>query len=211
MGSDNNEGMGSSEAAGNDQLAALKARIQEKRKKLQQMKQGEQSSSSSNEARDRKKDDETANADLAARNALRFARDKKKDGESANAELAAKNALRFSTSDRDQSLNKLLPKDLKAKSVQFAAAAPSSDDAGGGWSTPDQSGDDDEDDMGGRNNLSNAKSLVGVCMSMCPDEELVRREREGDIQLLEVSVEVTLRAQSTSVHVSHRRLLSCFC
>jgi hypothetical protein len=28
-------------------------------------------------------------------------------------------------------------------------------------------------------------SLTGTCLAMCPDEELIRREMEGDIQLLE--------------------------
>jgi hypothetical protein len=34
--------------------------------------------------------------------------------------------------------------------------------------------------------LKNAVSLIGTCMHMCPDEELLRREREGDVQLLEI-------------------------
>jgi hypothetical protein len=34
--------------------------------------------------------------------------------------------------------------------------------------------------------LKNAVSLIGTCNYMCPDEELLRREREGDIQLLEI-------------------------
>ncbi len=37
----------------------------------------------------------------------------------------------------------------------------------------DDDDDNDDDDLGIRN-LSNAKSLVGTCLSMCPDEELVR-------------------------------------
>jgi SAC3/GANP family len=36
-----------------------------------------------------------------------------------------------------------------------------------------------------REELENAVSLVGTCMRMCPDEEIERRERESDIQLLE--------------------------
>ena len=36
-----------------------------------------------------------------------------------------------------------------------------------------------------RETLADATSLVGTCPYMCPDEELERREREGDIQLLE--------------------------
>lgn len=37
-----------------------------------------------------------------------------------------------------------------------------------------------------REHLDNAVSLVGTCQYMCPDEELIRRERESDIQLLEL-------------------------
>jgi hypothetical protein len=33
--------------------------------------------------------------------------------------------------------------------------------------------------------IENAVSLVGTCQHMCPDDELLRRQREGDIQLLE--------------------------
>jgi SAC3/GANP family len=36
-----------------------------------------------------------------------------------------------------------------------------------------------------RETLETASSLVGTCQTMCPDEEILRREREGDIQLLE--------------------------
>lgn len=44
-----------------------------------------------------------------------------------------------------------------------------------------------EDEAGrGREDLENAVSLVGTCQYMCPDDELLRREREGDIQLLEI-------------------------
>ncbi|GKY96939.1 hypothetical protein MPSEU_000652900 [Mayamaea pseudoterrestris] len=37
-----------------------------------------------------------------------------------------------------------------------------------------------------REDLENAVSLVGTCPYMCPEEELRRREAEGDIQLLEI-------------------------
>lgn len=37
----------------------------------------------------------------------------------------------------------------------------------------------------GRENLQDAKALIGTCLYMCPDEEILRRERESDIQLLE--------------------------
>lgn len=41
-----------------------------------------------------------------------------------------------------------------------------------------------------RETLETAVSLVGTCPHMCPDEELLRREREGDIQLLETPYQV---------------------
>lgn len=34
--------------------------------------------------------------------------------------------------------------------------------------------------------IENAVSLVGTCLHMCPDDELLLRQREGDIQLLEM-------------------------
>jgi len=47
-----------------------------------------------------------------------------------------------------------------------------------------------------RESLANAKTLIGTCQTMCPDEELARREREGDIQLLEIP-------QPGSLHPQH--------
>jgi len=37
-----------------------------------------------------------------------------------------------------------------------------------------------------REDLSTAKALVGTCEFFCPDEELLRREGENDIQQLEI-------------------------
>lgn len=44
-----------------------------------------------------------------------------------------------------------------------------------------------------RETLENASSLIGTCQTMCPDEEILRRERESDVQLLE-------RIDHTSIH-----------
>ena len=44
-----------------------------------------------------------------------------------------------------------------------------------------------------RENLEDAVALVGLCQHMCPDEEMMRREAESDIQLLE-------RPETTSIH-----------
>ena len=170
-----------------EKLAALRAKLQEKKKKLKEAEAKRAKQHQPNEGAD-VAPPANRNAELAAKNAVRFGgggKDKPPPATN-NAELAAKNALRFSTSnsDRDQTLNNLLPTDLKERSNN------SNNNEDNEWSTPAQSGDetenddDDEDDV---RDLSNAKSLVGICMSMCPDEELLRREREGDIQLLEVT------------------------
>jgi hypothetical protein len=44
----------------------------------------------------------------------------------------------------------------------------------------------------GREDLDTAKSLVGTCQYMCPDDELLRREGENDIQVLEIPQPGTL-------------------
>ena len=82
--------------------------------------------------------------------------------------LAERNAARFDTSAANAATRAHLPSDLKAKAgqaVDYAALRSSGGD---------------------REVLDQAKSLVGTCPYMCPDEELLRREREGDIQLLEL-------------------------
>ena len=160
------------EAAGDEQLAALRARIQEKRK-IFKLKQGEQSNKVS----------WSNNIGGAAGGMTTKV---KKDDKTSNVILATKNALRFSTSNTNKTLNKLLPSDLKALDNNI--------DGSGGWSTPVNTGqsmpvDSGEGDMNDEldiRHLSNARSLVWTCKSMCPDEELARREQEGGIQLLEV-------------------------
>lgn len=52
-----------------------------------------------------------------------------------------------------------------------------------------------QDNLNARNereDLKNAVALVGTCLHMCPDDELLRRERENDIQLLEIPMPGTL-------------------
>jgi hypothetical protein len=44
----------------------------------------------------------------------------------------------------------------------------------------------------GREDLETAKSLVGTCQYMCPDDELLTREGENDIQVLEIPQPGTL-------------------
>jgi hypothetical protein len=50
-----------------------------------------------------------------------------------------------------------------------------------------------------REDLENAVSLVGTCQYMCPDDELIRRERESDIQQLETPQPGTLHPQHWSL------------
>jgi len=191
--SSHTEAAGSGAAAGDEKLAALRARIQEKQKLLKLKQQSKQSNGEA--GRGNISPTRLRGGELATTK-------EKKDDATSNAELAAKNALRFSTSntDRDLALNKLLPSDLKVQSSNNQSS--SNTDGSGGWSTPVDSGEED-DGMDGRN-LSNAKSLVGICRSMCPDEELIRREKEGDIQLLEVRARLYCKSQALKIIITLR-------
>ena len=150
-----------------DHLIALRAKIQEKRNRLLQMKQANQNN-------------EEINNITEAKNAVAVGA----PTSLSNSELAAKNALRFASSgnNQGQSTSKLLPTDLQDRSEGQSS---SNDVYEGGIDAEED--DEDIDDLQIRT-LSEAKDLIGVCRSMCPDEELLRREREGDIQLLEVRI-----------------------
>ena len=91
--------------------------------------------------------------------------------------MAAKNAARFATKT-DRSTRSLLPADLLKKAQAREEGSEQQEPEEGELN-------DDEDNMGGKGALHKAKSLDGICMVMCPDEELLRREKEGDIQMLE--------------------------
>lgn len=54
-------------------------------------------------------------------------------------------------------------------------------------------------DKDGREDLENAISLAGTCQYMCPDDELIRRESESDIQLLELPLPGTLHPPNWSL------------
>ena len=149
---------------GDEKLAALKAKIQEKKNRLLKMKKGNQDSEGGN---NNSSEGKSSNDSGAAKSLT-------------NSELAAKNALRFASNNQVQTTSKLLPTDLQGRVAQDTQS--SSSDAQEGSSAAEE---EDIDDLQIRT-LSGAKDLVGVCRSMCPDEELLRREREGDIQLLEV-------------------------
>ena len=127
-------------------------------------------------------------------------------GSEGNAALAARNAIRFgivappttggdgdATTTAKTALGRLLPSDLRDRRSKDEDAPA----ARGGAEEDDEDdrvedNDDGNEEVGGGGDLnlrilSNARSLIGTCASMCPDEELLRREKEGDIQLLEVS------------------------
>lgn len=78
--------------------------------------------------------------------------------------FAERNAIRFA-GNTNQSTRALMPRDLTEEATNYSALRVES--------------------RGDRENLESAVSLVGTCPHMCPDEELLRRERESDIQLLE--------------------------
>jgi hypothetical protein len=91
--------------------------------------------------------------------------------------LALRNAERFDTS-RSSNTRSQLPADLQS-------------------ATTEEAGNNSfRNSAAGRENLENAKTLVGTCEHMCPDEEILRREREGDIQLLE-------KPEHTTLHPAH--------
>jgi hypothetical protein len=85
--------------------------------------------------------------------------------EEQNNSLAEKNAVRFAGAT-NQATRALMPSELAGAAVDYASLR--------------------VEGRKDRENLENAVSLVGTCTFMCPDEELLRRERESDIQLLEI-------------------------
>ena len=92
-----------------------------------------------------------------------------------NSDLANRNALRFATNAVNQDTKALLPADLQ-------------DEAPTDYAALRQTHMDTQD-------LGSATSLVGKCLHMCPSEELLRRQREGDIQLLEIPTPGDLHPQ----------------
>lgn len=132
--------------APDDQLAALKAKLEEKKKRLETMRRKAAESKLSGEA-------------------TPFV-----PQSSAYPSLSERNLERFSVA-QGSSVRALLPSDLREQA-----------DRG----EHDNTSSRVEAGSAHRDALSNAVTLVGTCMYMCPDEELLRREREGDIQLLEL-------------------------
>jgi hypothetical protein len=147
----------------------LKARLEAKKKKLEELKRRKQQ-----EAIDRNRGTGTTvrnnpppPAKLSA-SAAPFVSSALVATTDASASLADRNAARFDSSATNAATRDHLPADLRAKvgaGIDYAAL---------------RSG------TTGREALDQAVSLTGTCPYMCPDEELLRRELEGDIQMLEL-------------------------
>jgi hypothetical protein len=183
-----------------DHLASLRAKIQEKRKKLEErLRQDEEQQQQQQRAGPANDVSGSMGATADANTAVGVEGAKGRGGD-ANAALAARNAVRFGIvaptgTDVDttttNTLGRLLPADLRdrrSKDEDAPARGIAEDDDVNDGVEEDKAymnGDGGGDDLDLRI-LSNAKSLIGTCTSMCPDEELLRREKEGDIQLLEV-------------------------
>jgi hypothetical protein len=165
----------------------LQAKIDEKKRKLwerQKMKKG--------------KDNTPLNADAVPfvpsgpssgassgdteQSSLRFG--SQSGASSAEASLAERNALRFGSQTQSSSTRSYMPAHLRGKAEQ-------------------SSGTENENSIvpkdKNREDLENAVSLVGTCQSMCPDDELLRREKEGDIQQLEIPQPGTLHPENWSL------------
>ena len=107
-----------------------------------------------------------------------------------NQSRAERNLQRFATNNTNSSTQAHLPSELRGmteKPKQQRPQAAASSSSGGEPTTTTRKAVTSA--VGGESNretLANAKSLVGTCEYFCPDEELLRRERENDIQLLEI-------------------------
>lgn len=171
-----------------DKLARLKAKIEAKKKKLldrqqKKEKEGKQDCSSgaaekhencNNTQHQQQQQEKKSSKDLCHRRGHSHIIpvdasdcDVVCASNSGNQSRAERNAIRFSGSNTNAATRVYMPSELKGETHTKAVTS-----AVGGESS--------------RENLANAKSLVGTCVFMCPNEELIRRERENDIQLLEI-------------------------
>lgn len=143
-----------------EELAQLKARkaeiLRKKKKKLEELKRRKEQQQAA-AASALPSSSLSASAPSFVPNEARSAPD------DASSSLADRNAARFA---RPETNDSLLPEELRNR--QGAVASGYKDDG------PEEAQDFD-----------NAISLVGTCPYMCPDDELIRRQQEGDIQLLE--------------------------
>lgn len=179
----NNSGSAAAAISGDDQrkLEALKAKLAEKKKKLFEKQQREAQSrgnaspprttaSSGDEEDDNDGDNNYSNNNYRSAPPMPSSQ---RSAFPSRQDLVARNELRFgshsATADRTTTMISRKPAAAPISASAAAAAASTSQVA------PTE-----------RENLSSAVSLVGTCMFMCPEEELERRQRESDIQLLEI-------------------------
>jgi hypothetical protein len=88
-----------------------------------------------------------------------------------NKSLAERNAQRFGQDNQQNTVSRhMLPEDIRHSQQQHPSSFSSSNPV------PES----------GRADLDKAVSLVGLCRYMCPDEELIRRQQENDVQALEI-------------------------
>jgi hypothetical protein len=171
------EGAGTAGAASEDEddqkrleLEALKAKLAEKKRRLQekQRKAEEQRGTSPPRTTSSGDEDTTAAPPPASSSRQR--------------ELAARNAVRFAPNNSAPTpfSSAPLPEDHRAASRKSAAITGAAAAAATATSSSSQVTATERED------LSSAVALVGTCPFMCPEEELQRRQRESDIQLLEI-------------------------
>ena len=104
-----------------------------------------------------------------------------------NQSRAERNLQRFATNNTNTSTQAHLPSELRGMTEQPKSRPPAPVPSNNSGGEPTRKAVTSA--VGGESNretLANAKSLVGTCEYFCPDEELLRRERENDIQLLEI-------------------------
>jgi hypothetical protein len=145
----------------------LQAKLEEKKKKLLE-KQGERKIHAP------VPDETPAFIPSNTRFAASGASDPRKDTQS----LAERNAVRFGDQANSSLASRdMLPAEMRAKAqMSQHLRAPS----------PEMAGTFDQQKSTAREDLHTSKALVGTCEFFCPDEELLRREGENDIQQLEI-------------------------
>eukprot|EP00934_Nitzschia_sp_Nitz4_P005838 Nitzschia sp. Nitz4//scaffold155_size52807//24534//29951//NITZ4_006799-RA/size52807-snap-gene-0.38-mRNA-1//1//CDS//3329537378//5828//frame0 len=154
-----------------EQKKKLQEELEEKKRRLRerqrQRKQGQDSKDSQKGDTDTSESVMPPPTSLRRGNASTFGGSAAKSGDADKQSLAARNAVRFGEQAQEQRKTRdLLPADIKASAKERLSA--------------------EETSSRGRDDLENAVTLVGKCEHYCPDEELVRREQEGDIQQLEI-------------------------
>jgi hypothetical protein len=159
---------------GKSDESRLKAQIEEKKRLLAEKKQKLM------ERKQRKADKEQSSSSSSS--SLNVGATPFVPQPAADASLAERNALRFAKNSGGSSPTPdQLPSDFRKKMERGGGAVETSTTV---------------KDRGDREDFENAVSLVGTCQYMCPDDELLRREQEGDIQLLETPQPGTLHPRN---------------